>query len=540
MKAIDTELINAMTEVQGSRASHSGRVPEAAIEAVQWQTQLSRLTRSQEVIWSRGSLWTAILISVVFLFFASARPADVIKIRLPAIFSDNMVLQRNKPIQIRGVATPGITVTVTLKEQVAQTRAGIDGKWVAIFPPLKAGGPFDLTVDAADHVTVRNVLAGDVWLCSGQSNMARELAFCKYDPDEVKNAHIPSIRIFSVPESKADSPKFYGKGKWNETTPETVLNFAACEFFFARELQAKTGVPIGIISCCAGGQPLNVWLSKPGARDKNEGPFITSSVYNAMVSPLLGYAVKGMIWYQGESDIFRPAHYRKALPKMLTDLRKQWNAVSMPIILVQLPNYAEHDKEPAESLWAELRESQAQVSKELYDMHIVCTYDSVPEIPAPLHPPDKKLIAHRLAEAAINISKTAGSIEKENSYYLSFSVKDKSVMVNFDRNSEPLDTSKKEILGFSLAGRDDKFHWAEAEVQPDGYTVRVSCPEVERPISVRYAWADNPVANLRTASGKPVVPFRTDEFKAPASAYHMRGRFNFLNDMGLPKKSLPH
>jgi sialate O-acetylesterase len=488
-------------------------------------------------------------------WWVSALPAGVAKIRLPAIFADNMVVQRDQVTKIRGTATPGIDVTVKLNERTVHTRADLNGDWVASLPPLPAGGPYTINIDGGEHITLRHILSGDVWLCSGQSNMARLMADSTYEKADVENANFPKLRIFSIPEAASDKPLRYGQGEWVKATPQSVPYFAACEFYFARELQAKTKVPIGIISCCAGGRPLNVWLSNPSNKDKNEGPFVTASIYRAMVAPILGYGVKGMIWYQGESDIFKPAHYRKNLPKMLTDLRERWNYPDMPLIIVQLPNYAEHDKQPSESLWAELREAQTQISGELKNTHLVCTYDTAKEVPVTLHPPDKRLIAHRLAETALAISKVFTSANatnstnspdslkepssrlRENAYYQSFKVGGADSIVHFDQKAEPLDTRNKVVHGFAVAGKDKKFYWAGATVEPDGFNVRVSCPQVPSPTAVRYAWSDNPVADLYTASGRPVVPFRSDDYKALPSAYNMSGRFNFWNDMDAAQKA---
>jgi sialate O-acetylesterase len=495
-----------------------------------------------------------------FCWWAFALPAGVAKLQLPAIFADNMVIQRNQETMVRGTATPGIDVTVKVNnEQAVHTRAGLDGSWMVNLSAIPAGGPYTITIDGGEHLTLRNILSGDVWLCSGQSNMARLMANSSFEKADVENANFPKLRMFSIPELASNKPVRYGQGEWVEASPQTVPYFPACEFYFARELQAKTRVPIGIISCCAGGRPLNVWLSNPNSKDKNEGPFVTASIYRGMVAPILGYGVKGMVWYQGESDIFKPAHYRKNLPKMLTDLRERWHHPNMPLIIVQLPNYAEHDKQPSESLWAELREAQTQVADELKNTHLVCTYDTAKEMPVTLHPPDKRLIAHRLAETAIAISKEnisaeavskgAASTEQtatnqepvsrlsENAYYQSFKVEGGNCIVHFDQKAQALETKNKAAHGFAVAGKDKKFHWANAVVQPDGFNVRVSTPEVSSPTAVRYAWSDNPVADLYTTSGMPVVPFRSDDYKADPSAYNMSGRFNFWNDMDAAQKA---
>ena len=484
-------------------------------------------------------LFAACVLGLLSLcWWACALPAGVAKLQLPAIFADNMVIQRDQNTMIRGTATPGIDVTVKVNnERAVHTRAGLDGSWMVSLSPIPAGGPYTIAVDGGEHLTFHNVLSGDVWLCSGQSNMARLMANSTFEKADVENASFPQLRMFSIPELASDKPARYGQGEWVESSPQTVPYFAACEFYFARELQAKSKVPIGIISCCAGGRPLNVWLSNPNNKDKNEGPFVTASIYRGMVAPILRYGVKGMIWYQGESDIFKPAHYRKNLPKMLTDLRERWKHPDMPLIIVQLPNYAEHDKQPSESLWAELREAQTQVADELKNTHLVCTYDTAKEMPVTLHPPDKRMIAHRLAETAIAISKEPISRLSENAYYQSFKVEGGNCIVHFDQKAQSLDTKNKAVQGFAVAGKDKKFYWANAVVQPDGYNVRVSSPEVATPTAVRYAWSDNPVANLYTSSGMPVVPFRSDAYKADPSAYNMNGRFNFWNDMDSAQKA---
>lgn len=538
LKTIDSDFTtesSAVSESQaanadGAKTDHSQSVPSI-------DEQLVHTTEFRKANTGKVFFISCVSGLLSFCYWASSLPAGVAKVKLPAIFSDNMVLQRDQVTKIRGTATPGIDVAVKLNEQTVLTRAGLDGAWVANLAALPPGGPYTIDIDAGEHVTIRNILAGDVWLCSGQSNMARQMSVCSHEKSDIEKA-FPQLRVFTIPECASDKPLRYGQGEWLGASPQTIPNFSACEFYLARELQTKTKMPIGIVSCCAGGKPLNVWLSNPNGKDKNEGPFVTASVYRAMVAPILGYGVKGMIWYQGESDIFKPAHYRKNLPKMLNDLRNRWKFADMPLIIVQLPNYAEHDRQPSESLWAEVREVQTEVSRELKNAYLICTYDSAREIPVTLHPPDKRLIAHRVAETAIAITAQPTFRRNENSYYQSLKVDGKDAIVHFDQNAEPLDTKKSVVSGFALAGSDKKFYWATAKVQADGFTVRVSCPEVPSPTAVRYAWADNPVADLYTDSGMPVVPFRSDSYKADPSAYNMRGRFNFWNDMGQAQQAL--
>jgi sialate O-acetylesterase len=542
-------------ETQANSAVRETGTVERSLASIEEREQSSAQIRKSKNIKRTAitgkELFAACLLGLLsFCWWASALPAGVAKIRLPAIFADNMVIQRDQVTIIRGTATPGIDVTVRVNDEPrVYTRANLDGSWLVSLPPVPAGGPHTIEIDGGEHLTLRNVLSGDVWLCGGQSNMARLMANSRFEKSDIENANFPQLRMFAIPEAASDRPLRYGQGEWVEATPQTVPYFAACEFYFARELQIKTRVPIGIISCCAGGRPLNVWLSNPGNKDKNEGPFVTGSIYKGMVAPILGYGVKGMIWYQGESDIFKPAHYRKNLPKMLSELRARWNYPDMPLIIVQLPNYAEHDKQPSESLWAELREAQMQVSEELRNAHLVCTYDTAKEIPVTLHPPDKRLIAHRLAEMAIAISKEAASVkhpasnekpisrQDENAYYQFFKSEGANAIVHFNQNAQSLNTKSKTVHGFAVAGKDKKFYWANAEVQPDGFNVRLSCPQVPSPTAVRYAWSDNPAADLYTISGMPVVPFRSDDYKALPSAYNMSGRFNFWNDMDAAQKA---
>lgn len=626
------------------------------------------------------------------------------EIKLPKLINDGMVIQRHAEVKIWGWADPGEAVTIGFKDETYQTTANDEGNWEIILSDLKAGGPYTMTLKASNTITINDILVGDVWVSSGQSNM--ELPVRRVRPlyeNEIENSENNFIRYFGVPNSfDFNGPQNYlSAGEWQKTNPKTVLNFSAVAYFFAKKLYEQYSVPIGIINSSLGGSPAESWISEgtlenefpeyyneaqifkdstliskieqsdnarmhawnkqlnkedkgyqdpenpwsePGLNtsdwstmkipgywantelgnfngavwfrkkveipegvvdkpaklnmgrivdadsvfvngelvgsttyqypprwydipagvlkegtntfairvinQRGNGGFVldkpyqlsagdqtidlkgdwkyklgvsmpplesqtfirwkSSGLYNAMIAPLLNYRMKGVIWYQGESNTYRPAEYERLFSTMIKDWRNKWNQGIFPFLYVQLANFMEAKSTPSNSNWARLRESQLKtLSVPKTAMAVTIDVGEWNDI----HPLKKEIVGSRLAVAA---QKTAygEDIVYSGPIYKSMEVKDDRIVLRFNHTGSGLIAKGDDRLHeFAIAGPDKKFVWANAKIVND--EVVVWNDKVEHPVAVRYAWADNPDgANLYNEEGLPASPFRTDDWKA--------------------------
>jgi len=619
---------------------------------------------------------------------------------LSPVFTDNMVLQRDQKDAVWGWAKPGEKVSVTLAGQAADAVAGADGKWKVLLPALPAGGPHTMTVAGPETVTLQNVLIGDVWLCSGQSNMEWVVANSNNPEKEIAAANFPQIRSLTLNHVTAAEPQatFSGSG-WQVCSPQTVGGFTAVGYFFGRKLNEELKVPIGLIHSSWGGTIAEAWASKEGLAplqdfnaamedlerqskaspngtspqeewltkndkgtaggwsdelfadsawttanqplqwthsgvaelenldgvawfrrslevpadaagkeavlhlggiddedtvwlngqkigategfqkhrvypvpagllkkgensiairviDINGGggltgpaevmklavagspplslagawrykigadfietgafpkradsnPNIPTVLYNAMISPLLPYGLKGAIWYQGESNADRAIQYRKVLPAMIRDWRKAFGQGDFPFYIVQLANFMPRAPLPGESKWAELREAQAFTAKNVPNSGLAVAIDIGDA--ADIHPRNKQDVGNRLALEAL--AKTYGkNIVSTGPDFKEAKTEGTTIRLNFTNVGGGLVARGGTLKGFAIAGADKKFVWADAKI--DGASILVSSPQVAAPVAVRYAWADNPEATLFNQEGLPAIPFRTDDWPA--------------------------
>ncbi len=493
--------------------------------------------------------------------FTAAAGADV---KLPAVIGDNMVLQQGVEAPIWGWAAPGEKVTVKFGSDSKTATAGEDGKWMVKLSPMKAGGPLEMTIAGANSITLKNILVGEVWVASGQSNMHMAVSSAKDAEQEIAAANYPKIRLITVPNVTAETPQADFDGKWVECSPETVKNFSAAAYFFGRDLAKDLDVPIGIIHTSWSGSIAEAWMSsgsleahadtlKPlldhwqdldakwdaaaadaayktrldewqkaadaasaaGARAPRrprqpEPPMLDmnhpSVLYNAMIAPLIPYAMRGVIWYQGEGNSGRAFQYRTLFPALIEDWRAKWGEGDFPFLYVQLANYRATQPEPVESTWAELREVQLKtLSLPNTGMAVIIDVGDAGNV----HPTDKQTVGYRLALAARALV-YGEKIVYSGPIYDSYSVGGGEVTIKFKHVGSGLVAKGDKLTGFQIAGEDREFVWADARI--DGDTVVVSSPSVARPVSVRYAWQDNPVANLYNEEGLPASPFRTDDW----------------------------
>jgi sialate O-acetylesterase len=651
---------------------------------------------------------------VCAFFIGSGRTAHA-EVRVPAIIGDNMVLQARTKVRIWGKANPGERVTVLINSQTSSTTADQQGDWQTFIGPLRAGGPFELTIKGSNTLTFKNILAGEVWICSGQSNMEWPLINARDGAKAVAEANYPEIHLFTVEKATSPTPLDDVKGHWVVTTPDTVGQFSAVGYFFGRELYQQLKTPIGLIHTSWGGTPAESWTSyealaanpelkpiidryqeslkalpdrqkdyerlmarweqeniypdpgnkgealgyaglslstadwkqmnlpqyfetagldidgavwfrkqielpaswagkdlvlnltpvddydttyfngtrvggigketpesyaKPrrynipgglvhggrnviavrvfdaagnggfagggdmslapagsksneavrlegawdykvevaftpkhpdwGSRPQPPGPNNQNSpsvLYNAMLQPLTPYAIRGAIWYQGESNAGRAYQYRTLFPMMIRNWRRAWNEGDFPFYYVQLANWQPRKPEPGDSEWAELREAQSMTLREPHTgMAVIIDIGDTNDI----HPRDKVDVGHRLAVWAL-AQTYHQTIEYSGPLYDSYAIEGDHVRIRFKHAGGLKTSDGQSPKAFAIAGADRKFYWADARI--DGETIVVSSPKVTKPVTVRYAWADNPEVNLYNAVNLPASPFRTDDWK---------------------------
>ena len=499
---------------------------------------------------------------------ASADRADG---QQPAVLSDSMVLQQGQPVPVWGWADKGEQVTVTFGDQTHVATAGDDGKWLVKLRALKASDkPAELSVAGKNKIALKDILVGEVWVCSGQSNMEFVVNSGKDSKKEIAAAEFPTIRLFTVPKSIKLEPQSDTKGTWAATTPKTVGNFSAVGYFFGRELNQQLHVPIGLIHTSWGGTPAEAWtreedfakdadlaplpegykktaqtyearkanyeksLAKykeqeaelkeaakkagkpapqapraPQAPDKD--PNRPTVLYNGMIAPIVPFAAKGAIWYQGESNAGRAFQYRKLLPTMIDGWRAAWGDKDYKFLIVQLANFQNPPKNPGDDAWAELREAQTLTANLPNNGQALAIDLADADNPSDIHPKNKQDVGKRLALVALGKYYGKADVVYAGPTYQEHRVSgDKVDILLTSAVGLKAEGHDGKVVGFQIAGEDKKWHWADAKI--DGKSVVVSSPEVKEPKAVRYAWASNPVANLYNAAGLPAAPFRTDDW----------------------------
>lgn len=488
-------------------------------------------------------------------------------VTLPAVIGDNMVLQRGVEARVWGMAEPGEKVTVRLCEHEVSAVADASGDWQVKLPTMAAGGPFEMTVAGNNTIPVRNVLIGEVWVCSGQSNMAMSVSSSFNAAAEIRAANHPGIRLFSVRRKVSEEPLRDCEGAWAVCSPQTVGGFSAVGYFFGRTLHETLGVPVGLINSSWGGTPAEAWMTvqtleadedlrpilarweqilanypaaleryntalaawkteaekareagnQPPAQPRPpagpDSPHRPASLFNGMISPLLPYAIRGAIWYQGESNAGRAWQYRKLFPAMIRDWREAWGQGDFPFLFVQLANYMAVEPQPANSAWAELREAQT-MTLALPNTGMACIIEVGEE--NDIHPRNKQDVGKRLAMAALGT--TCGlDIPHSGPMYESMKIEGNRIRISFTHTDGGLKTPlDAPVNGFAIAGEDRKFYWGNAVIEGD--CVVVSARNVTAPVAVRYGWGNNPVCNLYNGAGLPAVPFRTDDWPGVTDA----------------------
>jgi sialate O-acetylesterase len=439
-----------------------------------------------------------------------------------------MVLQQGIEIPVWGWASPGEKVTVTLDKNIAKTRTGKNGKWRVNLPKMNYGGPFKMTVSGKDFRTIENIMIGEVWICSGQSNMEFHVSGTKNAAAEIAAANYPDIRFFTVKKRVSKEPQENLEGgEWGACTPQSVAAFSAVGYFFGRNLYEHLKVPVGLIHTSWGGTVAETWtsaqtiekdpdlselLGKLKNADMNAtkvGPNnFPTLLYNGMLNPVIPYGIKGAIWYQGESNASRAQQYKRIFPNMIKDWRTKWNQGNFPFLFVQLANFKKPITEPAESEWAELREAQTQTLQlENTGMANIIDAGDAENI----HPNDKQTVGYRLSLAARKVAYGENLVYTGPTYREMKTEKNK-IYITFDHTGKGFKVNDHYgyINGFTIAAKDGDFKWAKATIVNEN-TIMVTNEAIENPAAVRYGWADNPDdLNLYNAEGLPANPFRTD------------------------------
>lgn len=496
------------------------------------------------------------------------------EVQLNNLFTDGAVLQRGASVPVWGTARSGEKISVSLQSSHASTVAS-GGRWMVRLNGhgLKTGGPYTLTV-TGDNRIERSVLVGEVWIASGQSNMQLSLAATVNGDKVAAESADPELHLFTVPRLPAGSPLENANGKWEAAGPETTPGFSAVGYYFGRDLRKALRVPVGIIHTSWGGTPAQSWTrekdlranpslsyyatdfdktladypaalkayreakasyDKAAAGGETKGdapkppanplttPYRPSSLYNGMIAPLIPYAIRGAIWYQGESNAGKAYEYRTLFPLMIRSWRDAWGEGDFPFYLVQLAPFGPITRGPEDSNWAVLREAQLYTTQTMPNtgMAVITDYGN----PVDIHPRDKEPVGHRLA--LLTLKNVYGrDVVASGPVYDSVRFEGRQAIVRFrdvdgglmskevvlagTPEAERANNTDKALTGWTVAGPDKVFHMARAEIRGD--TVVVSSQEVEHPVAVRYGWANTPIVNLFNKAGLPASPFRTDDF----------------------------
>lgn len=471
--------------------------------------------------------FSTVLLSLSCLLAVPATHARA-EIRLPAFFSDHMVLQAMRPVPIWGTATPNSRLTVEFDGKSLQTTVDSGGQWRAVLPSMP-----DNTVGRTLRVTgdgeclISDVLVGQVWLCSGQSNMGFKLAKANGGEQAIAASEDPLLRSFDVRAAGSPEPQVDCEGTWKLASPQTSGSFSAVAYFFARQLRRELKMPIGIIHASVGGTPIEAW-SRRGeletipsmapvlkeydakiAATPNVGEVLRKStpgwLFNGYIHPLLGYAIRGFVWYQGESNVDNAWQYRTLFPSMIEDWRQLWGDKQLPFMFAQIAARDSKQDESVNSPTAELREAQS-LAEALPNTYMAVTLDTRA---ADWHPAEKEIPGVRLANGALLHAYGRLNAPAEVPHYEGMERGDDNLTI-YLRDASGLKAIGDTVEGFTIADASRQFVPAQAKIV--GPTVEVWAEGIARPVAVRYGWARGPYCNVVNDHGLPLAPFRSDDW----------------------------
>jgi len=467
------------------------------------------------------------IVAFLTFFLLICPPATFAKIKLPSIISSNMVLQRNTSVKIWGWATPGekITVRTSWFLETLKITTPENGRWeIAIKTTLSKESQSIQLKSNESNINLENIVFGEVWICSGQSNMRMPLKGYTGQPTfggnlTVATSKNDNLRLFSISENGSPTPldsvsKFK---KWNTASPETVKDFSAVAYFYGKQLQEILDVPVGLIMTSWGGTRIQPWMSKEAVapfldvnkvkKDTTEKfKRIPSAIFNAMIHPITSYTIKGAIWYQGETNRDEPKLYQKLLPEMVKDWRKQWNIGDFPFYYVQIAPNKYVDKSNSQFQ----REAQLKASEVIPNsgMAVLSDVGSTQTI----HPPRKKEVAERLLFIALNKTYGMKDVDCTGPVYKSMKEKEGALFLNFDNAETGIFSPETEVSYFEIAGEDKVFYPAKAEIISHKQ-VKVSSLNVKVPVAVRYGWNNWFEGTLYDNNMLPASSFRTDDWE---------------------------
>jgi sialate O-acetylesterase len=507
----------------------------------------SRFTSSIKRLHSIASVF------LISLFVAVSRA----EVRLPALFADHMVIQWDMPVHVWGSAAPNEAVTVVFRGETELANADELGRWSLYLRPGSAGGPFQMQVTGTNKIVLEDVLAGDVWIASGQSNMEFPMAEgsnrgVNHEKEEIAAANYPRMRLLHLAVGSSDYPQddIALVSGWSACTPASVAQFSAVGYFFARDVQQHQDIPIGVIDASWGGTPAEAWTSlnalsadaslmpvfarratqmdelpkvllqakkdqadyedakaagkpvEPPAWRPDPASWKPAGIYNAMIAPLTPFPIKGVIWYQGESNSYPDAVpvYARLFETLIEDWRSQWRQGDLPFLYVQIANWKRG------GLWPEIREAQRQaLGLKNTAMAVAIDIGDSEDV----HPKNKQDVGLRLSLAARAIA-YGEPIEYSGPSLREVITDGASLRIRFDHAQSGLMAKDGALRGFSVAGIDEKYVAAEARIQDD--TVVVSADSIKEPVYVRYGWAGDPDCNLWNGAGLPASPFQAEAF----------------------------
>ncbi len=498
-------------------------------------------------------------------------------IALPSILSDHMVLQQGQKLPIWGWGDPGEHVSVSFGSQEAKTVTGPDGTWKVMLDPLGASDqPQTMSVMGKTKVDVHDVLVGEVWLCSGQSNMEWPLREARNADLALAAADDPMIRHTTVRNMGLQKPNHDYYGGWQLCTPESIGDFSAVGYFFGRNLRRTLHVPIGLIDNAWGGSACEAWVrrdllaadpeydlllkswtqSEANAlwaasyaayeqqydkwmqaqmaakktqqtvpelpRGDFENRLLTNgrpgNLYNGRLAPVMPFGIRGAIWYQGETNASRAYQYRKLFPLMIQNWRDDWGQGDFPFYWVQLADFQDENSEPSESEWAELREAQTRTlitARPHAGQAVIIDLGEANDI----HPRNKEEVANRLSRWALANEYDQDLVFRSPEFQDVTFAGGKAIVKCAHAGSGLRTVDESEVKGFSIAGNDQRWMWATVRII-DPTTIEVSSADVPQPAAVRYAWSDNPICNVYSKEGLPLTPFRTDDWPGLTSDNH--------------------
>jgi len=490
----------------------------------------------------------------VILFVLMAKLSLNAQIKLPALVSDNMILQQSTKVNLWGWASPNENIQIQLgwQKELVEAKADAKGNWkVEVLTPKADEKKYSITLQASNKITINNILLGEVWVCSGQSNMFFPVGKqgdtwktgVKNYEEEVKNANFPLIRLFTVATEASESMLNDVRGNWKECSPENIYDFSAVAYFFGRDLFQNIKTPIGLISTSWGGTKAEAWtsvktleenkdlvtiliensqkekqyytdleayfsnlkngnpikdLKKPKRNEENKYPYV---LYNGMLHPIINYTMKGVIWYQGESNAEKAQLYQTLFPAMVQNWRDDWKQGDFPFYYVQIT--------PHRGQNAYIREAQLLSLNKIKNSGMVVTTDVGNE--TNIHPIDKQTVGYRLSLIARAKNYNESKLVYSGPIYNHMKMDKKQIQLFFDYAESGLLQKGEKLKEFEIAGEDKVFYSAEAKIK--GKTVIVSSEKVKNPVAVRFAWKAVPDPNLFNAENLPASPFRTDNWE---------------------------